>query len=222
MKASRSGGRPDPGAQGSARLEDRQQPDDHLHGALHPDADEHFRSHAQRSQSVRELVRPPIELAVGERALPDEGHGARGPLFQSVSWTNESGIGPVVPCRGMDGREAAMPATLERSSSRTARPSRGKSAIGPLESIMCAIYRPEAHGGFAPRASGWTVQFHRGRRLPLPSTSFRRVEAEVRQSVPERLVADVQDPGSLGLIPVDALENLDERLALRRFRGLAA
>ena len=63
---------------GAARLEDPEQPDDELQGALDADRDEHVGADASRGQLARESVGALIELPIGQRiALEGHGHGVR-------------------------------------------------------------------------------------------------------------------------------------------------
>ena len=56
----------------------RQQPDDHLQGALRADADEHVGAGAELLQVMGELVGATIEFSVGQLlVLEDHGDGIR-------------------------------------------------------------------------------------------------------------------------------------------------
>ena len=55
---------------GAAGLEDRQERDDQLGAALQQDPHARLRAHAPRAQRVRQPVRPPVQLGVGDPLLP--------------------------------------------------------------------------------------------------------------------------------------------------------
>ena len=63
---------------GRARLQDGQQADHHLQGALHGDADPRVRPDPQLAQAAGQAVRPAVQLPVGQRPLlAGDGHRVR-------------------------------------------------------------------------------------------------------------------------------------------------
>ena len=63
---------------GAARLEDAEEPDDHLGRALQAQPHHHLRVDAQAAQVMRQLVGARVELRVGEALIPEDHGGRRG------------------------------------------------------------------------------------------------------------------------------------------------
>ena len=57
---------------GASGLQDAQNPHDHLERTLEKERDENVRSHAQRTQPVREPIRAPVELGVARTLIPED------------------------------------------------------------------------------------------------------------------------------------------------------
>ncbi|MNM46609.1 hypothetical protein D3C81_575490 [compost metagenome] len=98
---------------GATGLHDAQQADDHLQAALHGDAHQHIRAHAQFAQLVCQLVGPAIQFGVSQGLLAKgQRRSVRGGGHLGLDQLMNAGFARVIRLRGIPALHDLLPLTI--------------------------------------------------------------------------------------------------------------